>query len=86
MQPKKPLTKNMMESLIECYIRELTGTPSHPLNTKYCKGLLARGMVEVRSPANGNSFQDALCVTITGREIVEPIYNKVFKTKVFAIS
>jgi hypothetical protein len=80
----KLLTENMRKSLLECYVRELTGDPAHPLSIKYCKPLITRGLVEVHSAANRNRFKDALCITNSGREIVEPIYNKVFKPKALA--
>ena len=76
----------MLRSLMQCYVRELAGMPAHPLATKCCKGLIARGLVEVRFTANRNRFKDSLCITSTGREIVEPIYNKVFKGKLPAVN
>jgi len=49
-------------------------------------GINSKGLVEVRFTANRNRFKDRICITSTGREIVEPIYNKVFKGKLPAIN
>jgi hypothetical protein len=43
------------------------------------QGINSRGLVEVRFTANRNRFKDSLCITSTGREIVEPITIKFLK-------
>ena len=76
----RPATKLMKESLVECYLRELNGKPSNPFNTKFSKGLLERGLLEMRPYHYLNSnLKDALYLTKSGREIIEPLYKKAFK-------
>ncbi|MDQ2862171.1 MAG: hypothetical protein M3R50_00725 [Bacteroidota bacterium] len=76
MEAERPLTSQMLKSLYECYIRETGGKPSNPFNTKSCKGLLQRGMIEILPYQNGSKLKDALYITRSGREAITAVLQK----------
>ncbi len=73
MDPQRPPTTQMLNTLYKCYKREIAGKVANPFSTKGCRGLLIRGMLEVLPYSKGGKLKDALYLTRIGREAIEPI-------------
>jgi hypothetical protein len=69
-----PLTKNMIEMLMDCHERELLNQePCDINNTRIAKGLLTRGLFTAsmyRSKITGKSYM-ALFITPEGKEYLK---------------
>ncbi|MEO7048576.1 MAG: hypothetical protein ABI091_24970, partial [Ferruginibacter sp.] len=72
----QPPTLVMLKSLHDCYLRQMSGKPSHLYNTKNCLGLIKRGMLEIHPYANGGFIKHTLRITREGRQALEPFINQ----------
>lgn len=72
----RPLSSFMLQTLLECYIKEMNGSPSNPFTTKSVKSLMRRRMVEIRPYNNDSKLKHAVYLTSLGKAIAEPVYKK----------
>jgi hypothetical protein len=74
-----PLTKNMIEMLMDCHERELLNLePCDINNTRIAKGLLTRGLFKAsmyRNKTTGKNYM-ALFVTPKGKEYLKAYASK----------
>lgn len=73
----RPLSKGMIETLMDCHEREILGQPLCDQQTKHIKGLWERKLIDMKKCFNeqGKPYM-GFCVTASGKQYLEKICNK----------